>query len=185
MKKIKNFIPAILLILILIYRNMTMNYSSNNAYLFIGIIVVTIRAIFFKVSLKQNLIYITLLSIIGIFFVYIYTYDNVNDLITINYGYIASIMNLMNILLMIWLIYKYNVLIGIIYLLNALLISVEIMPGVANYLEILAVLIYMIINIKNINNENTKEVNTDEVNITKTNIKNIKDNAEMKDEKND
>ncbi|WP_067139232.1 hypothetical protein [Oceanivirga salmonicida] len=168
MKKLKNFIPAILLILILIYRNMTIDSSSNDEYLVVGLTIIFIRMIFFKMSLNRSMLYVILLSVIGIFYIYIYTHNNINDLITENYILLASIFNLVNILLMLWLIHQNYVFIGMIYLINAVLISVELIPNIANYVEILAISIYIIANIKKI-----------------INMKSVKEKAEIKEEKND
>ncbi|MBS9784553.1 MAG: hypothetical protein KGV54_00430 [Oceanivirga sp.] len=148
MKKYSNLIPAIFLILALIYRNITFLTSTDDLFLLIGVLVVVLRMIFFKVSLKQSIIYVILLGFVGVFFTYIYAYDNVNDLILTNYLILGSMFSFLNMVLMSYLIYRktnYEKIVGIIYLINAIIVSIEVIPQVANIIEILAVIVYIVV----------------------------------------
>ncbi len=151
LKKHRQIIPAIFLILALIYRNITFSTSSDDLFLLIGLLVVVLRMIFFKISLKQSIIYVVLLGIVGIFFTYIYAYDNINDLILTNYLVLGSLFSFLNMVLMSYLIYiktNYEKIVGIIYLINSIIVSIEVIPKVANIIEILAVIVYIVLYIK-------------------------------------
>ncbi len=147
-KKHKKLLIAVSLIMLLIYRNISLDNSSNNMFLLLGMIIVIFRMIFFKISLKQSNLYVVLLGIVGFFFSYIYSYPYINDIILINYITLASIFSFLNISLMSYLVYKNEKIIGSLYLLNSILVSIELIPKFANIVEILALLVYIILSIK-------------------------------------